>query len=712
MLITPFLFTWVNEELFEFNKMLFAYVLTVLIVGSWLLRMIVSQRPIFKRTKLDGPLLAFVITQALATVFSLHSRTSVFGYYTRFHGGLLSTITYALLYWTVVSNFNFKQIKQILLSALLAAVGISLYAIPEHFGGSPSCLMIRGNFDVNCWVQDVRGRVFATFGQPNWLAAYLITLLPVGISLYISNKYNQKKQSIGGWLLLMIALAFTALLFTNSRSGLLGLSMGLTFYFSWLLIKKVRNKHASKIKKDGFYYLSKVIAIMIAITLVIGTDFTPNLEQLWSRLKGTTLLQKAESDITTQPQTTNKTTDRTNSNPNINITPSEEIRFIVWHGAINIWRQYPILGSGPGTFAYSYYQHRPKEHNLVSEWDFLYNKAHNEWLNYLSESGLVGLLTYLWLIGTSLYLGWQYIQNSSNNKDKQNWVLGLMAGMLALHVSNFLGFSTVMVTILWTIMTANIAVANDGYFLEKKQKKMTANLIQILTAIMLIIIQLHLLLKVASIWQADYYFTKAKSLTATQEYQDAITYFQQAIALSPHEALYYDELASLYADVASQLQTIQEQAAAQQYTQLAIAASDEALAINPRHLNFYQSRAAIYSKLAVVNEDYLRNAHDTLQTAQLLAPTHPKLVYQEGLVFHSLGNNKTAIKLIKQAIDMKPNYHQARYKLGQIYEQQKQYQLALDQYQYILDYLIPNDPYLPDKIEELNQEINQQVEQE
>ena len=41
-------------------------------------------------------------------------------------------------------------------------------------------------------------------------------------------------------------------------------------------------------------------------------------------------------------------------------------------------------------------------HNLTSEWDFLYNKAHNEYLNYLATTGLFGLGSYLLFIGVFL----------------------------------------------------------------------------------------------------------------------------------------------------------------------------------------------------------------------------------------------------------------------------------------------------------------------
>ena len=89
-------------------------------------------------------------------------------------------------------------------------------------------------------------------------------------------------------------------------------------------------------------------------------------------------------------------------NTSLNITPSEDIRKIVWQGSLDLWKAFPLFGTGPETFGFTYYWTRPAAHNLTSEWDFLYNKAHNEYLNYLATTGMVGTIPYLVLIFTVL----------------------------------------------------------------------------------------------------------------------------------------------------------------------------------------------------------------------------------------------------------------------------------------------------------------------
>src|SRR3989344_5038244 len=185
VLITPFVFTWVNEELFEFNKMLVIYGLSVVIAATWLIKMIWEKRWGWQSTWLDLPIGLWLGSQILSTLFSIHIHTSIFGYYTRFHGGLLSSLSYVCLFVVFTSLINRSQLWGWLTALLVGGVGVAIYAVPEHFGVSLSCLFITGQANVSCWIQDVQARIFGTFGQPNWLAAYAISLIPVALAVMV-----------------------------------------------------------------------------------------------------------------------------------------------------------------------------------------------------------------------------------------------------------------------------------------------------------------------------------------------------------------------------------------------------------------------------------------------------------------------------------------------------------------------------------------------
>ena len=201
---TPLILWPFTSEVFEFNKMVFVYAMTTLSVASWIIRMIIKKRFIFRRTILDWPLIGYLVTSLASTLFSIDPRTSWLGYYSRFNGGMLSIISYSLLYWAFVSNMDHKSALSAMRYMLYAAVIVSIYGILEHFG-----------VDKNIWVQDVQNRVFSTLGQPNWLAAFLIALMPLAWSKML----NAKSQMLNYFL---SALFFITLLFTKSRSGFLG----------------------------------------------------------------------------------------------------------------------------------------------------------------------------------------------------------------------------------------------------------------------------------------------------------------------------------------------------------------------------------------------------------------------------------------------------------------------------------------------------------
>ena len=115
-----------SYELFEFNKIIVIYILTLLIIFSWGIKSIIKRKFIFCRTILDIPLVIFLVVQLFSTLVSIDIRTSIFGYYSRFNGGFLSLLSFSLLYWAYVSNINSKKainsIKVLIFSALLVCI--------------------------------------------------------------------------------------------------------------------------------------------------------------------------------------------------------------------------------------------------------------------------------------------------------------------------------------------------------------------------------------------------------------------------------------------------------------------------------------------------------------------------------------------------------------------------------------------------------------
>ena len=135
------------------------------------------------------------------------------------------------------------------------------------------------------------------------------------------------------------------------------------------------------------------------------------------------------------------------------ITDSGDIRLLVWKGALDAWKAHPIFGTGVETFAFAYYQHRPQQHNMTSEWDYLYNKAHNEYLNYLTTTGIVGLGTHLLLLAGFLIFAALRIRKVKSERKELRleegvfYAAALQAAFISIIISNFFGFSVVIINI-------------------------------------------------------------------------------------------------------------------------------------------------------------------------------------------------------------------------------------------------------------------------
>jgi O-antigen ligase/tetratricopeptide (TPR) repeat protein len=703
-LITPLFFWPDNSELFEFNKMRLVYGLTVIISTAWLVRMIQEKRFIFKQTILDIPIVLFFASQIISTVFSIDIHTSIWGYYSRSNGGLLSVISYIVLYYAFVSNITKDYIDRMIKFLVTGGVLVSLYAIPEHFGMSPSCLILTNEFNATCWVQDVQARVFATLGQPNWLAAYLAMVVFPAIYLFLT----EKKQLLKYWHFISVVLIYMAFTFTYSRGGMLGFLAGLLIFAAGYLI--IKNRHPrldrgsagnsqtdSRLRENDEKKKQKNLIVVISAFIVINLLFG-------SALTGSFRLLQQNAPAA-RPGIVTGGTQLENGG-----TESGQIRLIVWQGAIDIFKHYPLFGSGVETFAYSYYQFRPLAHNTVSEWDFLYNKAHNEYLNYLATTGAVGLLTYLFMIGIFSYTFVRFIlkKHSEENTHQKLLYIALFAGYCSFLVQNIFGFSVVFIAVLFFLYPAFAFVfANQ---LQDPQKDLLKLLSSIKPAVRLIykrtaytkiaiivviIFGASYLMKVYSNWEADTYYKLGNDLTDSGYVGEGFNNFITAIDLHPTEPLYRAEIGFAAAasavsryENATESGDPEEASDSARIKQTAETQTELALAMSPKNTSIWRTAIRTYYQLSSIDPIYKDKTIEILDKTIALAPTDPKLVFNKGLILASQNKLPEAIETLKKAVELKPDYRDAIVTLADFYFKNNQKSEALG----LIDELLEKSP--------------------
>jgi O-antigen ligase len=658
-----------TSEVFEFNKIVLVYILTTGIVASWAVRSVIERKFIFRRTIIDKTLLIFFSSQLVATLLSVDFLTSLLGYYSRFNGGLVSVACYILLYWAFVSNFDKKDTLRLIKYSLFpSAVLVSLYGVAEHFG-----------IDKDIWVQDVQKRVFSTLGQPNWLAAWLVALLPVTWAFMVSSKLNDGNtkpfyKSLSFWVYFSLSgLFFWTLIFTASRSGLLGFVVAFVLFWGghfWFRRKSF---------KKTLPHFAIILLSFVAISLISGTQYTPGIK---------TLITRSTTQPAEKPQGPALETGGTESGT---------IRKIVWKGALDIWAHYPVFGTGVETFAFSYYQFRPAEHNLVSEWDFIYNKAHNDFLNMAANSGTVGLVSYLILIG---FIGYQIIKFKKGTRPS-NTKMALLAGFSSLMVTNFFGFSVVPTQITFFLFPAFAFTLGLESESKDQKNKWAPDATQKFFIIAILIFIFYFLFLIFRYWTADLFYAKGWAYNAAQRPDLASEFLLKAINLKPNQALYHSELSSSYVTIAIAQNQKDDTEKAKIFSDMAIAESDKAMTLSPANPILKRKRFGVFIMLSTIDPIHMATARDVLIEAIKQAPSDAKLYYNLGLTYARTGEPELAMTALKKTIELKPNYREARLAYAIVLIDKSENALAREQLEYILTHIDPNDSLTKQTLESI-----------
>ncbi len=235
---------------------------------------------------------------------------------------------------------------------VLTAFGflLSLFGIIQKFSWSGKLYWIRQ-------VSDPRAHPFGPFVNRNHFAGFIALVIPLSLSLLLSDRLHKgpRRRSPSGFdpvqalLVFAILIMTLALFLTVSRGGILSLLLALGL-FAYL---------ARRFRLARTRAIAQALLVLLIFFLTAFTYF--GWDQLLERL-----------------------------HPTGKATPH---RLRVWSDSLRIVRDYPVLGTGLGTFALVY---NPEEHGLGRYKSFstryAYPFAENDYLQLAVETGTVGLI--------------------------------------------------------------------------------------------------------------------------------------------------------------------------------------------------------------------------------------------------------------------------------------------------------------------------------
>ncbi len=267
--------------------------------------------------------------------------------------------------------------------------------------------------------------------------AVIALFLPIFTGFVFSKVYNRTVRLFS---LAVLAILVVGIIFSYSRAAWISVAASLGIF---LLIRfKVR-----------FYWLVLALLIGVGFFYMFRYQFIDKLEKN---------KQDSSTDFVEHVQ----------SISNISSDASNLERINRWASALRLFEERPVFGWGPGTyqFVYAPYQ-RAKEKTIISTNYGDMGNAHSEYIGPLSESGVLGMLTFLGIVVTTIITGIRIFRRSGSAEVRS---LGLIVtlGLISYYVhgimNNFL--DTDKASVPFWAFTAML-VALDLYHRNKQPAK-------------------------------------------------------------------------------------------------------------------------------------------------------------------------------------------------------------------------------------------------
>jgi putative inorganic carbon (HCO3(-)) transporter len=453
-----------NYNIFELNKIILFKVFVLLLFVFTFLRVIfcpphllLEPKQFFKKYWCLPTV--FIIGLSLTLLSSIDPVLSFYGIFERQMG--LSSYLFFFL-WFILVSFNLlsdmeRKIKRLVTVAVISGTLVAIYGLLQIF-----------NIDFFAWSEPpyLTHRAFSSLGQPNFLASWLLLVIPLsGYLIYINRRLLVK----GGFILaLLVQLA--CLFFTGSRGGLLSLFVALIVFLVYLLVSSSWSRN-------------KKIFIVLAATLIGGVALISFNYFSSGRL---------------------------NNLANYNVG-SVGARLNFYVAAASASKVRPLLGYGLETgnkIFISYYQ---------SDWGVYDNvgsttdRAHNLILDILLSAGVVGLLLF-----AAFYYFFFWLARANIKQKKQTALsLSLALAAVAYLFSLLFSFTIVIGEIyFWLFLALLVAINYTGDYGEKSdngeepKKNFQLTIIKFGVALIFIIFAGYAIRRELRTAIADYYFAE------------------------------------------------------------------------------------------------------------------------------------------------------------------------------------------------------------
>ncbi len=417
IVVTPLFFNIYSSRVFEPDKLTTLRSIALVMAAVWLVRLVeewASGQRITRltwRTPLLLPTLATVLIYLVSTAFSVTPYTSFFGSYQRLQG-TFTMLSYITVFLIILDRMRTRaQVDRFITTLILNSLPIALYGFVQHFQRDPLP-----------WGGNVTKRVASNMGNAIFVAAYLIMCVPPTLSRVVdafrSILHDEETGTAdvlrAATYIFIVAVQILAIYYTKSRGPLMGLLLGLGVWGFLGLILLQRNSWQNNPSGDHRRWRWLWVGILLLTVVASALFFSIN--------PGGPLHEWAADDPAIGRLANVLAPD----------TGTGKVRSLIWQGAFKMilphapiqfpptannpdWRPDPfngirlLIGYGPESMYVAYNSFYPPLLGHYESRTASPDRCHNETLDSVVITGLLGLGIYLWVFISVFYLGLRWL---------------------------------------------------------------------------------------------------------------------------------------------------------------------------------------------------------------------------------------------------------------------------------------------------------------
>ena len=361
--LTPLIINPWGDDQFRLPKEVFAQIMIIIAFSSYLIKLLEESlippnppllkggkggiflsviKRIFKKTPFILPISLLILASLLSLI---NSTSALFSF-----KSILNIILYSLLYILIVNNIkDEKQVRILLISALISGAVTSIYCLIQYFGLDPI------TYTVNPAQPNVGSyRTTGFLDNPDIVSGYLIIFPTVALSMFLASA----KLALRIFFFSAFLLITSIIIMIHSIAPIFGLFAAFLVFMVF-----VKPHLPSKVK----------IGLAVLLISFVGMGFiTGKFGSIFNRASS---LYEGFQDLSSD-------------------------RLLMWRTAGEMIKDEPAVGIGIGMYKVKFFEYRDKVLDKVPYFGG-YEKAeqaHNEYLQLLAEMGTIGIVAVIWLI--------------------------------------------------------------------------------------------------------------------------------------------------------------------------------------------------------------------------------------------------------------------------------------------------------------------------